>query len=206
VEYCVIGRVIPDISKDHSAFIFRVQKWLDFLILRSRHCVCKWAYFIEINERLFHACFSLPFVTEAHFMFDIMVVLVSEMLNLKYLVLILLYIVFPFLSPVSWRHSERSNSRWCAASHTVGRWINSGWKVNVICSCQALIPSLCDRSFLVKVLAGQDFPLSFMKLRVHYGVYENPSLNLVLNLCKLFVINPFVPELNIVGTPKKMRI
>jgi len=62
-------------------------------------------------------------------MFDIIVVLVSEVLSLKYLVLILLYIVFPFLSAVSWRHSERSNSRWCEASHTMGRWINSGWKV-----------------------------------------------------------------------------
>ena len=202
----VIWRVIPDIAKDPSAFIFGVRKSLDFLILRWRHCVCKWAYLIEINERLFHTCFSLPFVTEAYFMFDRVVVLVSELLNLKYLVLILLYIVCPFLSPVSWRHSERSNSRWCAASHTMGRWINSGWKVNVICRCQALIPSLCGRLLVVKVIVGQELPLTFVKLRVHYGVYKNPSLYLVLNLCKLFVINPFVPELNILGTLKKMRI
>jgi len=100
---------------------------------------------------------------------------------------------FPFLSLVSWRHSERSNPRWCAASHTMGRWINSGWKVNVICSYQALIPSLCGRSLLVKVIAGQEIPLTFMKLRVHYGVYKNRSLYLVLNLCKLFVIFVFVP-------------
>jgi hypothetical protein len=51
----------------------------------------------------------------------------------------------------------------------------------------------------VKVIAGQEIPLNFMKLRVHYGVYKNSSLYLVLNLCKLFVINPFVPELNVLG-------
>jgi hypothetical protein len=55
----------------------------------------------------------------------------------------------------------------------------------------------------VKVIAGQEISLTFVRLRVHYGVYKNPSLYLVQNLCKLFVINPFVPELNVLGTLKK---
>jgi hypothetical protein len=176
------------------------------MTLRCRNRVCIWVYLTDINVRLVHTCFSLPFITEACIMFDIMVVLVSEVQNIKYLVLILLYIVFHFLSPVSWRHSERSNSWWCATSYTVGRWVNSGWKVNVICCCNALIPSLCGRSLLVKVVAGQEIPLTFMKLKVHYGVHRNPSLYHVLKLWKLFLINLFVPELIVMETLKSMRI
>ena len=153
--------IVPSFLESRSHWNF----WL-----RCRHCVCKWVHLIEINVRFLHTCFSLPFVTEACSMFDIIVILVSEVLNLKYLLLILLYIVFPFLSSVSWRHSERFNSRWCSASHTVGRWINSGWKVNVICRCKALIPSLCGRSLLVKEITGHKILLTFMKLKVYYGV------------------------------------
>jgi len=37
--------------------------------------------------------------------------------------------IFLSLSSVSWRYPEEFDSWWCAASHSVWRWVNSGWKV-----------------------------------------------------------------------------